>query len=529
MRLAVCFRLTAGLRAVWHVPRGLWHNLTLRLGHWYPIVTVYLSHLPEPERMDSMSKTPETHCLCRARGAMGLTLVALAAWALAASTVAMSTDYLQSKVDTRLSKNLKSKVGMMLTDGFKAPSDQKMFEEFYKKCVFPEWTDPNNFARKLPKAKTVTTPRQRILRDLLRAQHKPVYDKLNELAFDQMLEFAKGNYHPATRYNAMLLVGELNVEKPAFDKPPRPLPKAFPELMSAAQDESLPDAVRLPALLGIIRHSKFGAADDQSRQKISGLMLSLAAMQQPPKGRSTEGHAWFRCLAIETLGRFASPGKDGAVAKAIASVIAETDAPLWLRCEAAAALGRLKLTPESGLDPAEVGKSLDGLFIDVAKEEIRLGEEEKDYLIDARQLKARLLDILAALKGIRALAARPAAGAAAAALPAEVEARQKDIENLLSREYLDHDDLAAKADKKKPDESAAPPGFGPGGEGLGGPMGPERMGSPMGPEGMGPGGLMGPGVTDATAQYNPAKPILEKIMAELIRLVDEYEKRQAGA
>ncbi|MBN2215783.1 MAG: hypothetical protein JW719_00265, partial [Pirellulales bacterium] len=327
-----------------------------------------------------------SRCL-RAWGPACAVLVCLAAaWFVpgaaaqdAPAAASTSGNYIQLQVDEKLSRSLRMRVSEMLTGGFRDQAQKTQFDDYYKKCVFPEWTVPDNFATK---AKGARTPRRRIVSDLKRARQGEVYDRLNRLLLEQMVEFAKGNYHPVTRYNAMLMIGDLNVKQVDLPNPPQPLPEALSILLAAAQNDSLPDGVRMAALLGVIRHDALGANDEASRRKIGDLLLSLAVMRDVPRGRTKDGHGWFRRKAIERLSQRGSAGADGAVAKGIAGVISESDTPLAVRADAAWALGRISLTPQIGLDPVLIAKSLEDLFIATAREEIRRFKQDEAYVID---------------------------------------------------------------------------------------------------------------------------------------------------
>jgi hypothetical protein len=473
---------------------------------------------------------PPRNTACRVLRIPGPWAAALFGWIVLALAVRpglaqSSGNYLQLKVDKNLSNELKLPVARMLSDGFKSGDEQK-FLDYYTKCVLPEWTDPASFAK-------TASPLQRMLGDLKRAKSGPVYDALNRFLLDQMAALAKGNYHPASRCNAMLMLARLNVEEPdSVTTLPKPLPAAFPILLAAVTDKDLPDAVRYPALLGVIRHGRYGALDEPTRQKVSAMLLSLATMRTPPAGRSKDGHAWLRRVAIEAMGGIPLPGQEAATAKALADVLAETDAPISVRCEAARAFGQLKLTPQMRLDSAAVARSLEPLLIDIAKEEIRLDSEDKQYKIDPRKLKARLISIRAALTGYEDEDARVRNGQpfkALLALAAKTDAerlllafRQK-IEILLSKDLLDNPDLVPKA---RPTTGPATGEAGLLGGGGPGTPGPAHGGMPGA---MVPGGPMAPGPGGPSEQLDPAKIISDKIIVELKKIVEEYEKRPAGA
>ena len=427
-------------------------------------------------------------------------------------------NYIQTQVDKKMAKTVRTTtINDMLREGFKKPNSEAIFDEYYKKCVFPEWTDPANFSTHGKQAKSL---RRRIIKDLDRAGKGPVYDHFNQLILDQMLEFVKGNYHPATRFNAMLLIGELNTEKPGFNKSPDPLPKALPILLAAVQDDSLPGGVRFAGLLGVVRHSKYGAKDKKDREKIDKLLLSLVAMRDVPAGRSKAGHGWFRRIAMDTLARRGSPGPNGIAAKAVASVIGESDAPLSVRCDAAEDLGWFRLRSDTGVNPDAVASMLKDLFKAVANEEIEQAEEDKEYVINASKTKARIAAILAAItgskdrdnndgKGVMALVPNPDDAKLLRSL-------QRDLEELLGRKYLDHEDLKPKSETAS---DRRDPFAGRGGgrrprSGRGGLPGEDPMAG--GPEGPQP-GLLG------QAETNPAKPISDEIIGKLIELVKKYD------
>ena len=149
-------------------------------------------------------------------------------------------------------------------------------------------------------------------------------------------------FHPAVRVNAMLMIGELNAVEPLGGKPPEPLPEARTLLMKNAEDPKQIEAVKVAAVVGILRHLTLGAIDETEQQKqLDPLMLKL--LKSPlPEGQSAEGHAWLQTLAGQVLSRSGSVGAGGEVAVALAALVGDKKAPLDFRCLAARELGRLK-------------------------------------------------------------------------------------------------------------------------------------------------------------------------------------------
>jgi len=417
--------------------------------------------------------------------------------------------YRRIPVDTKVDRELKAAVVTeMLPKGFK-PGDEAKFDQYYQKAVFPAWTNTDDWSE--PRR----NPRQALVNNFRQAKRGPAYDRLNNLAMEQMVEFANGHYHPVVRYNAMLLIGELSEAEPAVGQTAKPLPRALPVLLGAYEKADTPDSVRLAALHGILRHYQDGSPNAETRKKIHDLLLALAAMRDVPNGRSKEAHAWFRRLAIESLGRIGSPDEQGVVAKTVVSVLSEDDAPRSVRAEAASALGRLQLTAETVGETDIAVKALGQLAVDACQDEIALCEKKPERLVNARKVMGDLVPIRIALtgsdkkidrppyKGILGLATESPNGQTGLAV-------LREVERLLDRKVLDRDELAPQSDKAKknePDPTAML------GAGVGGPEG----------YGLGPDGLGGmPTVVD------PAKAASAEVIEELKKAVVEFRRIVAG-
>ena len=221
-----------------------------------------------------------------------------------------------------------------------------------------------------------------------RIRSPQTYDQVNEFALGMLSSIAKGNYSPVARVNAMLAIGDLNLrEPPRSTEDAVPLPRALPLMLDAYADPGQIDGVRLAALLGILRHVNLGIADAQVRNsRVLPVMLELAKTNQPPDGRSAEGHAWFRVRAMETLGALAVAGQQGEVANALADVAAEEESPLWVRCAAARFLGKLDYSDPAGMTPGSFLAKLTQLATAICNQEVAtLDKLKKDELNSGRK------------------------------------------------------------------------------------------------------------------------------------------------
>jgi HEAT repeat protein len=212
---------------------------------------------------------------------------------------------------------------------------------------------------------------------------RQVYDRLNELVLENTIRLAKSqgkNYHPATRFNAALMIGELKA------------PEAVPALLDLVKNRNLPQAVRVAAMVGLIHHAgpSLGINDAQMIREVTATMVAIAKTPVPG-GEQAGGGNWLRGQAAEVLGLLGSVGENGAAAKALGKMVSEGNLPLAERCQAADALGQLDYNGAS-LPVAAYLKALKGLARDALK-------AESNTPPNARRLKSFLEDVLTAVRG----------------------------------------------------------------------------------------------------------------------------------
>lgn len=265
----------------------------------------------------------------------------------------------------------------ILRTGSIPPSTQQTFEDYYKTYALARWTS-SEFRNKLPEC------RRDLRRELLTAKGA-AHDQLVALAFEFLTDMAKNeSFHPAPRCNAMLAIGELNAqEPPRAMELPVPLPAALPVMIEGLTDAKQIDAVRVAALLGLLRHATIGIADAQLRNtQVAPEMLRLAESKSE-SGRSVDGHAWVRARAIDVLAALRQVGQQNAVALALGSIVGQQGGHLLPRYSAARALGMLQYPQNHGMNPSQLAAGLGQLAVDACDAELAhieretLEEEEK--------------------------------------------------------------------------------------------------------------------------------------------------------
>lgn len=286
-------------------------------------------------------------------------------------------DKLDEKGRIKAITDLKKQV-VMGTLPYAANADK--FTYYYDKYFFPGFSQVEQL-NKLPEK------RQELIEDLRKAINaKDVHDFLLAKAQYYMKGFitAPRNFHPAVRFNAMLVIGDLNADEKGIRNGvpqnfPNPLPSALDFMLQEYQKPTQLDGVKLAALIGILRHAQldWGRVDANkippaTRQQIAQLMLALINAKQPPAGRKPEGHVWMQRRAVEIVAALGLVGTNDPVNQAISGLVRDHNADLSLRLTAAEALGKIYVKPpaKSTIDPAKESLQLAALLVETCRQEI---------------------------------------------------------------------------------------------------------------------------------------------------------------
>ena len=299
----------------------------------------------------------------------------------------------QKLVDSKLLKNeIRSKVNSVLRGRERLEDHQAVFDGYYQQylfrmmtCYFP-----------VGKGKDIDVhdglgEQAKWREDLFKkhiksAKNKQVHDHLVQLTFDFMSGIVRParagskDFHPAVRYNAMLIVGELNSrEAVKFGEkaPPDPLVGALAVLLEGLVTPGQIDAVRVASLIGILRHLELDQfrpnnrrLPDAAKERIFTAVLAIAAANMPPEGRSVAGNHWMRGRAVELLSVMNLKGTEDKVAVAVENILRDEESPLSLRCTAAKTLGRIPLPESVAHDPSATAARMGLLAVAACREEV---------------------------------------------------------------------------------------------------------------------------------------------------------------
>ena len=346
--------------------------------------------------------------LLSAVGALLLLACPTASAQPAAGAAAPAKTYLEFPVDHALSR-MPQEVGLAMRAGTFAPGQQEKFDKYYKRYVLSRWSEVDNVPL-LPRS------RKSLRLELSRAAGPNVHAHLVGLILKAMRLMATQqptpddpsllSCHPAVRYNAMLMIGYLNVtEAPRPGQAPVPDPEALQELLKAINPgpngPQLPEAVRAAALIGLIRHARIGipAAQQPAVEQAAMAMIRLATTADP----ADQGKVWMRGQGAEVLGLLGIADQNGTVANALSAMVADTRLPFSTRCKAAEAIGRLKYAAGGQINAEALAVMLGQLVLDACNAE--KAAEADDAIVSRRRL---LHCVTAALTGVDALAAASA-------------------------------------------------------------------------------------------------------------------------
>jgi hypothetical protein len=263
---------------------------------------------------------------------------------------------------------------MMLRAGM--VSDKNLFDTVYQwRCAQLTWTSKLNDTSDL---------RRRLASDLRaaeRAEKPDAFERLTALVLKSTTAIVQDRgYHPTSRLNAMLLLGDLNIRAINGNATRLvPHPDALPHLLGfaqvpAAEVTGADDAIRCAALHGLVRHGKAAGKDAAERQSVLKATIAIASNDSVPQGRSEEVHEWIRRRALTVLETSLRPDAgelDEQAAVLLRALVANRSEMLRLRLEAARVLGSTQKQRErNALAATELAQSLGGLTIDLLNSEV---------------------------------------------------------------------------------------------------------------------------------------------------------------
>ena len=254
-----------------------------------------------------------------------------------------------------------------IINGAALSGNEISFDGYFTSYVFPTWTQTTEAnLNDLPKE------RDKFVRNSLELSGKnpAAHARLIDITNRELSKIAQDpEFHPAVRYNAILIVGLLNETEPnrtGAKQLPEPYSKALTTLIEELKKPGNNEAVRVGALLGVSRHLEWDNHKQNAATKIQPAVRveilaelnSIVSTKVPPAGRSPEGQTWLRRRALEALGHAFALQVDASFAKVLEDIITSDAEPISLRCTAAEVMSRVDYKAPVALPIVPTAKNL---------------------------------------------------------------------------------------------------------------------------------------------------------------------------
>ncbi len=271
----------------------------------------------------------------------------VASVAAGCARTAAAQEYRADKVDPQAKRNAGIVLSVVRTPA-RFAQDKAQVMEYFTGYYFPDMTQAgaDDLAR-------LGDARYNLFRKYLWAtENEQLQQDLTELAFNAARRIVVASdppYHPAVRYNAILILGQLDkqyaIEVGANRRPPVPLPQATEFLTTvvtlAADDKPVPPAVTLGALIGLERHAQYrDALAPGAAEAMTAALLKLVNHEKPILDMDRQSFAWLRLQAAGVLAQLGSVGPNNEVHDALVKLVGELRS-LDDRTAAAALLSRI--------------------------------------------------------------------------------------------------------------------------------------------------------------------------------------------
>lgn len=287
---------------------------------------------------------------------------------LAAMGLALPASAQRSYVEDQFDKTLRTgglAAKNYVRQGGSDPAEQQKFEDYFTKYYFPAMTQSS------PEAlEDLGENRFRLFRDFIYPSSGAKRQFLNRTAAQFAMKVYGANYHPAVRFNGLLILGMLDQDADA------PMSQANDWLCRiatrAAEDGRRPRYELAGALVGLERHTRSKLASDRLVETARTLQQILTAESLAGQyGPGVKEELYIQAAtAVANLAETAgSAGRGGILAKAIAQRAADEELSLDARADIAAKLKRVPMQAGQ-FDGAAISKAVRDLAVAVARQEV---------------------------------------------------------------------------------------------------------------------------------------------------------------
>ncbi len=255
---------------------------------------------------------------------------------------------------------------------------KRSIDAYYVKYFFPTMT------RYAPSDLENLADYREDLLEALRDSTVPTAQKyLTGLALKACWSLARGDYHPAVRYNAALILGLLDQRYAQVANSPVPLAKATDALLQIIERDTfqmrdkkvpVPTSTKVAAWLGLERHARFGM-DSKYAPRVASAALATIEDQQPDTEVEPAVQHWMQCLVAGVLAYQFSDGPPPQIQAALMGLISADRLSLDDRCRVAKLVSRIEYATAEVPDGQAAVLALGALTQDVMHDENQASQE----------------------------------------------------------------------------------------------------------------------------------------------------------
>jgi hypothetical protein len=282
--------------------------------------------------------------------------------------------YGDAKARVEYNKLLSEKVRPVIAGQKTLAENRAAFEGYYNLVYFPMLTQTNDDS-----LRSLSDERRQFVGQHLEqsgAKAADVHTSLINMKKNTLTSIVRDNFHPAVRYNAMLIISSLNDQEATRTVPAVPMAAALPIIFEEFKRPENSDAVRLAALLGLSWHLEGENAKPPTtpappwKAQVIDELLTLAETKEPPEGRTADGHTWLRRRAVEALTVACQVKADAKITEALDKLLRDESEPLALRCAVAQSLGKMSLQAPAAVDVPALAKELGYVALEACDKEL---------------------------------------------------------------------------------------------------------------------------------------------------------------
>jgi hypothetical protein len=279
------------------------------------------------------------------------------------SDFVLGQNYKSWAFDNALSPK-KDEIMTAMKQGNVPAANRAEWNAFFDKFYFARWTVEGNIGY------VQIYARELISRDLKDATGgartfflAKSLETLTKMSNDKSL-------NPASRYNAIITLGQLATKEGAANEPPTYSEDALKQLIAIHDNNATPEYLRIGALIGLVRHALAGISnDDLKNNKLPAIFIKTIQSNNPTTDRDADEQAkldWSRMRAFDGLAALKTANQN--VLTIVKDVIRSDIESFEMRCRAARLLGEIDLQSSADkIKAAEFGQ-LSNLLIALTKQ-----------------------------------------------------------------------------------------------------------------------------------------------------------------